>query len=111
MANLSAFVNILSVFNSTSIDSTGAATNYTTGVTAVLSTAGSSGTGTQTTTYGGYPFASAAWDMAGYEGALVIANITTWTTGVAGSNATLQIYAGGNTQITSAGNALPTTFP
>src|SRR5437773_767733 len=106
MANLSAFVNILSVFNSTSIDSTGAVTNYTTGVTAVLSTAGSSGTGAQTSSYGGYPFASMAWDMAGFEGALVIANITTWTTGIAGSNATLQIYGGGTTSVTGGATAL-----
>ena len=109
MANLSSFVNILNVFNSTTIDSTGAATNMTTGVAVALSTAGSSGTGNNSTTYGGYPYASIAWDMAGYEGALVLANITTWTTGPAGSNATLQIYGGGTTQV-SGTTGLSTTY-
>lgn len=95
--------SFLNVFATTSLDSTGAATNYTTGVTAVLSTAGSSGTGNQSSAVGGFPFASAAWDMAGFENALVIANVTAWTTA---PNATLQIY-GNNVGPTT---ALSTTF-
>ena len=91
--NFASRVQFLNVFNTTTVDTTGAATNQTTGVTAALSTAGSSGTGNQTSSYGGYPYGSIGWDMAGYEGALVVAHITSWTTGLAGSNATLQIYA------------------
>jgi hypothetical protein len=101
--NLLKNASFLNVFATTSLDSTGAATNYTTGVTAVLSTAGSSGTGNQTTGVGGFPFASAAWDMAGYESALVIANVNAWTTA---PNATLQIY--GNS--VGPATALSTTF-
>lgn len=96
-------ISFLNVFATTSLDSTGAATNYTTGVTAALSTAGSSGTGAQTSTPTGWPFASAAWDMAGFESALVMANIAAWSTTPQG---TLQIY--GNS--VGPATALSTTF-
>lgn len=104
--NLSKYAAITVTYASTSVDSTGAAIQQTTGVTAVLSTAGSSGTGNQSSSYGGYPYAGGAVDMAGFTGALFIANITYWTTGIAGGNNTLQIYGANGGATTS----LSTTF-
>jgi hypothetical protein len=86
--NLSRYVNTTILYNSTSADVGG------TGVALTLSTAGSSGTGAQTSTPGGYPWTStaqnAAVSLANYEGVRFTAVVTSPSTLM--GTATLQAY-------------------